>query len=194
MTLTMKNKYKKNFFNKSKNFKFLLLTLFLFSIPLLDINKVNAGLEFQWDQDSGYRRLKWLQRNNERRARNTIFFFFRPSDRKEGLIKLTMKIPKTFKSTLKEDKISLCQVKIGGFETRTKCIKDIAADIELNEDNTSLDIFPYNPIPSNKDSYAIVFKVFNPKRTGLYQFHSYGQYLGKDTVSSYLGSATIVID
>ena len=194
MTLTMKNKYKKKFLNKSKNFKFLLLTLFLFSIPLLDLNKVNAGLEFQWDQDSGYRRLKWLQRNNERRARNTIFFFFRPSDRKEGLIKLTMKIPKTFKSTLKEDKISLCQVKIGGFETRTKCIKDIPADIELNEDNTSLDIFPYNPIPSNKDSYAIVFKVFNPKRTGLYQFHSYGQYLGKDTASSYLGSSTIVID
>ena len=194
MTLTMKNKYKKKFLNKSKNFKFLLLTLFLFSIPLLDLNKVNAGLEFQWDQDSGYRRLKWLQRNNERRARNTIFFFFRPSDRKEGLIKLTMKIPKTFKSTLKEDKISLCQVKIGGFETRTKCIEDIPADIELNEDNTSLDIFPYNPIPSNKDSYAIVFKVFNPKRTGLYQFHSYGQYLGKDTASSYLGSSTIVID
>ena len=193
MSLTMKNNYIK-IFKKSKIIKFLLLSPFLFSIPFLDNNKVNAGLEFQWDQDSGYRRLKWFQKNNERRARNTIFFFFRPSDRKEGLIKLTMKIPETFKSTLKEEKISLCQVKIGGFDTRTKCIEDIAADIELNEDNTSLDIFPYNPIPSNRDSYAIVFKVFNPKKSGLYQFHSYGQYLGQDTVSSYLGSATIVID
>ena len=125
---------------------------------------------------------------------NTIFFFLRPSDRKADLLKINFKIPKTFKSTLKEEKISLCQAKIGGFESRTKCIKDIPADIELNEDNTSLNIFPYKPIPSNKNTYAIVFKVFNPKRTGLYQFHSYGQYFGKNTASSYLGSATIVID
>ncbi len=189
----MNNKYKK-ILNKYRIFKFLLFSPFLISIPFLHNVKVNAGLEFQWDQDSGYRRLKWYQRDSESKSRNTIFFFLRPSDRKAGLLKITMKIPKTFKSTLKEEKISLCQVKIGGFDTRTKCIKDISADIELNEDNTSLDIFPYNPIPSNKDSYAIVFKVFNPRRTGLYQFHSYGQYFGKNPVSSYLGSSTIVID
>lgn len=189
----MKYKYK-NFFSKSKILKFLLLSPFFFSIPLLQNFKVNAALEFQWDQNSGYRRLKWFQKSNTSRARNTIFFFLRPADRKADLIKLTMKIPETFKSTLKEEKINLCKVNIGGFETRTKCIADIPADIELNEDNTSLDIFPYSPIPSNKDSYAIVFKVFNPRRTGLYQFHSYGQYFGGDPVSSYLGSSTLVID
>ena len=85
-------------------------------------------------------------------------------------------------------------MKIGGFESRTKCIADIPSDIELSEDKTSLDIYPYNPIPRNKDSYAIVFKVFNPNKTGLYQFHSYGQYIGGKTVSSYLGSSTLVID
>ncbi|ABM72561.1 conserved hypothetical protein [Prochlorococcus marinus str. MIT 9515] len=180
--------------NKFKIFKFLLLTPFFISIPFLNNSKVNAGLEFQWDQDSGYRRLKWLQKDGESRARNTIFFFLRPTDRRADLLKITMTIPKRFKSTIKEEKISLCKVKIGGYDTRTKCITEIPADFELKEDNTSLDIFPYNPIPSNKDSYAIVFKVFNPKRTGLYQFHSYGQYFGKDTVSSYLGSSTIVID
>ena len=189
----MSYKYKKNF-NRFKIFKFLLLSPFLVSIPFLHNIKVNAGLEFQWDQDSGYRRLKWFQKSNESRARNTIFFFLRPSDRKAGLLKITINIPKTFKSTLKEEKISLCKVNIGGFETRTKCIANIPADIELNEDNTSLDIFPYNPIPSNKDSYAIVFKVFNPKRSGLYQFHSFGQYFGENPVSSYLGSSTLVID
>ena len=104
-----------------------------------------------------------------------------------------MKIPKTFKTTIKEEKIRFCKVRIGGYESRSKCIEDIPADIELNQDKTSLDIFPFSPIPRNKDSYAIVFKVFNPRRTGLYQFHSYGQY-AKDSVSSYLGSATIVID
>ena len=189
----MKNKQTK-FLGKSKIFQILALSPFLISIPFLSHNQVSAGLEFQWDQDSGYRRLKWIQRNKERGRRNTIFFFLRPSDRKADLLKISMTIPKKFKSILKEDKISFCQVKIGGFETRTKCIADIPADIELNEDKTSLDIFPYNPIPSNKDSYSIVFKVFNPKKAGLYQFHSYGQYIGKNAVSSYLGSSTLVID
>ena len=189
----MKNKQTK-FIGKSKIIQFLALSTFLVSIPFLSNNKVNAGLEFQWDQDSGYRRLKWFQKKNERGLRNTIFFFLRPSDRKASLLKISMKIPKKFKSALKEEKVSLCQVKIGGFETNTKCIADIPADIELNKDKTSLDIYPYNPIPSNKDSYVVVFKVFNPRKSGLYQFHSFGQYIGENPVSSYLGSSTIVID
>ncbi len=189
----MQNNHKR-FLNKNKILNLLLFSPFLICIPFLNNPQVKAGLEFQWDQNSGYRRLKWFQKDNEQRARNTIFFFLRPADRKASLLKITFKIPKTFKSTLKEEKISFCKVKIGGFESRTKCIKEIPADIKLNEDNTSLDIFPFSPIPRNKDSYAIVFKVFNPKRTGLYQFHTYGQYVGSDSVSSYLGSATITID
>ena len=189
----MKNEDNK-IFNKSKIFKFLLIAPFLISIPFFSNNEVNAGLEFQWDQNSGYRRLKWFQKDNKKRARNKIFFFLRPSDRKGDLLKITMNIPKTFKTTLKKEKISLCKVRIGGFEARTKCLEDIPADIELNEENTSLNIFPYSPIPSNKDSYAVKFKVFNPRRSGLYQFHSYGQYIGENPVSSYLGSSTIVID
>ena len=184
----------KRFLNKTKILKFLLITPFLISIPFSINKEVKAGLEFQWDQDSSYRRLKWFQKDEVRRSRNTIFFFLRPSDRKAELIKLTMKIPKNFKSALKEEKLSLCQVKIGDFTTRTKCIEDIPADIEINEDKTSFDIFPYSPIPRNKNSYAIVFKLFNPNKTGLNQFHSYGQYIGDNPISSYLGSWTIMID
>ena len=120
----------------------------------------------------------------------------RPSDRRTDLLKINLAIPKTFKSTLNNEKISFCKVKIGGLEGRTKCLEDIQADIEINTDDSglrSLDIFPYSPIPSNKESYAIVLKVFNPKKSGLYQFHSYGQPKGK-SFSSYLGSWTIVID
>ena len=120
----------------------------------------------------------------------------RPSDRKTDLLKINLAIPKTFKSNLKKEKISFCKVRIGGFESRTKCLEDIPADIEINTDESSLrsiNIYPYSPIPSNKESYAIVLKVFNPKKSGLYQFHSYGQPKGK-SVSSYLGSWTIVID
>ena len=188
--------------NKRKKFalnlKLLRFTLFsplLISIPFfLENNYVKAGLEFQWDQDSGYRKLKWFQKEDKRKFRNTIFFFLRPSDRKTGLLKITLKIPETFDSNLK-DKVSICEVKIGGFEGRTKCLKDIPADIEINEDNSSLDIFPYSPIPSNKDSYAIVFKkIFNPKKSGLKQFHSFGQYAQIDSSSRYLGSWTILIN
>ncbi|MDC3077743.1 DUF2808 domain-containing protein [Prochlorococcus sp. AH-716-O05] len=184
----------KNILKDRKILNLLLLSSLLIPIPFLNFNEVKAGLEFQWDGNPYYKKLKYVQRNKERRARNTIFFLFRPFDRKANLLKINIAIPKNFKSTLKEEKISLCQVKIGGFESRTKCLKDIPADIEINEDNTSLDIFPYKPIPSSKDSYAVVFKVFNPRQSGLYQFHSYGQPSSDIPVSSYLGSWTIVID
>ena len=182
------------------NFKFLrffLIPTILFTFPFFNnIQDAKAGLEFQWDQDSGYRRLKWFQKENKRRFRNKIYFFLRPNDRKTDFLKVNLTIPKNFTSTLKNEKISLCKVKIGGFDSRTKCLEEIPADFEINTDQSgmrSLDIYPYSPIPSNKESYAIVLKIVNPKRSGLYQFHSYGQPKGK-SVSSYLGSWTIVID
>ena len=184
----------------SLNFKilrFFLIPTILVSTPFFNnIQDAKAGLEFQWNQDSGYRRLKWFQKENKKRFRNTIYFFLRPSDRRTDILKINLAIPKTFKSNLKSEKLSFCKVRIGGFESRTKCLEDIPADIEINTDESglrSLDIYPYSPIPSNKDSYAIVLKVFNPKKNGLYQFHSYGQPKG-ESFTSYIGSWTIVID
>ena len=180
-----------------KIFRFFLIPAILLSSPFLNnIQDVKAGLEFQWDQDSGHRRLKWFQKESKRKFRNAIYFFLRPSDRRADLLKINIAIPKTFKSTLKSEKINLCRVRIGGFEERTKCLEDIPADIEINTEESSLrslDVYPYSPIPYSKESYAIVLKVFNPKKSGLYQFHSYGQPKGK-SFSSYLGSWTIVID
>ena len=181
-----------------KILKFFLLPVILVSTPFLNnLQDARAGLEFQWDQDSSYRRLKWFQTENKRGFRNTIYFFLRPSDRKTDFLKINLAIPKTFKVSLKKEKISLCKVNIGGFESRTKCLEDIPADIEITTDDESslrsLNIYPYSPLPSSKESYAIVFKVFNPKKSGLYQFHSYGQPKGK-SVSTYLGSWTTVID
>ena len=182
---------------KFKIFRFFLIPTILISTPLINnIQDAKAGLEFQWDQDSGYKRLKWFQKENKTRFRNTIYFFLRPSDRKTDLLKINLTNPKPLKTRLNKDKISLCKVRIGGFEDRTKCLEDIPADIEINSDKSSIysiNIYPYSPIPSNKDSYAIVLKLINPSRTGLYQFHSYGQPKGK-SVSTYLGSWTIVID
>ena len=180
-----------------KILKFFLIPIILVSTPFFDkIQDAKAGLEFQWEQDSGYKRLKWFQIENKNSFRNKIYFFLRPSDRRTDLLKINLVNPKPFKAKLKKEKISLCKVRIGGFEDRTKCLEYIPADIEINSDKSfiySINIYPYSPIPSNKDSYAVVLKVSNPKRKGLYQFHSYGQPKGK-SVSSYLGSWTIVID
>ena len=190
----------KNTKNLSLSFKILrfsLLPTILVSTPFFNsIQDAKAGLEFQWESNTGYRRLKWFQKEDKRQFKNTIYFFFRPYDRSADLLKINLAIPKTFKSTLKNEKISFCKVRIGGFENRTKCLEDIPADFEINTEESglrSLNVYPYRPIPSNKDSYAIVLKVFNPKKSGLYQFHSYGQYKGK-SVSTYLGSWTIGID
>ena len=190
-------KIKKKLNLNLKILRFFLIPTILVSTPFFYyIQDAKAGLEFQWDQDSSFRRLKWFQKENRTKFRNTIYFFFRPSDRTTDLLKINLAIPKTFKSTLKKEKLSFCKVRIGGFDSRTKCLEDIPADIDINTDESglrSLDIYPYSPILNNKDSYAIVLKVFNPKKTGLYQFHSYGQPKGK-SFSSYLGSWTIVID
>ena len=187
---------KKHFLNL-KILRFFIIPSILVITPFFyNTQDVKAGLELQWDQDSNYRRLKWFQKEDKKKFRNTIYFFLRPSDRRTDLLKINLAIPKTFKSTLKNEKISFCKVRIGGFENRTKCLEDISADIEINTDESglrSLDIYPYSPIPSNKDSYAVVLKVFNPRKSGLYQFHSYGQPKG-ESFSSYLGSWTIVID
>ena len=186
----------KKFAFNFKILKFLLLPAILVSTPLFNLQNAKAGLEFQWDQGSGFRKLKWFQKEDRNSFRNKIYFFLRPSDRTTDLLKINLTNPKPFKAKLSEEKISLCKVRIGGYEDRTKCLEDIPADIEINSEKSSLysiNIYPYSPIPSNKDSYAVVFKVTNPRRTGLYQFHSYGQFKGQ-TVSSYIGSWTIVID
>ena len=180
-----------------KILRFLLIPAILITTPFLsNIQEAKASMEFQWDQNSGLRRLKWFQKENKKRFKNTIYFFLRPSDRNAELIKINLAIPQPFKSNLKKEKISFCKVRIGGFESRTKCLDTIPADIEIKTDESSLrsiNIYPYSPIPNNKESYAIVLKAINPNKAGLFQFHSYGQAKGK-LVSSYLGSATVVID
>ncbi len=190
-------KNKKKLALNSKIFKFFLIPIIFVSTPFVNnIQDAKAGMEFQWDEDSGFRKLKWYQKENKRRFRNKIYFFLRPSDRRTDLLKINLDIPKKFKVTLNEEKISLCKVRIGGFESRTKCLENIPVDIELKDEESSsrsLNIYPYSPIPYNKENYAIVFKVNNPNKSGLFQFHSFGQPKGK-SISSYLGSWTIVID
>ena len=72
----MLKKTKKLVFN-SKIFRLFIIPAILFSSPLFYAPQdIKAGIEFQWNQNSGYRRLKWIQKQNKKRFRNTIYFFF----------------------------------------------------------------------------------------------------------------------
>ena len=161
------------------------------AISFINANTLKSGVEFQWNNQDNFKKLNWYQRDNKKSARNTVFLFLRKSDRKTGLLKVNVKVPKAFFSKIKKEKVNLCQVQIGGFTNRTKCLVNTPADIELNKEKNTIDIFPSSPIPSDKDNYAIVFNVINPNRGGLYQFHSFGQSSGNIPVSFYLGSWTL---
>ncbi len=172
--------------------KYIALTPFIFYFLFPNNpNTLKAGLEFQWENKDNFKRLKWFQKDNQKSARNKIFLFLRASDRKTGLVKVNLKVPKGFVSKIKKEKISLCQVSIGGYSKTTKCLKTIPTEIEIEKKNKSVTIFPLSPIPSSKDNYAIVLRVTNPNRGGLYQFHSFGQSSGNVPVSFYLGSWTL---
>ena len=180
--------------NQLKNIiKIISLTTIFLSFTPSNITPSKA-FEFQWDSNSDYKKLRWHQTNSGKKSKNKIFLFYKPSDRKTGLLSITVKIPDNFKSNLKPKNISFCKVNIGGFDSKTKCLEKIPSDIEVNKDDKKVEIYPITPVPANRDSYAVVFKVINPQRSGLYQFHSFGKSSGPIPISSYMGSWTIKID
>jgi len=185
------NHYKKNFLNKPI-YTFLFFNL-LFSLLPFQINSAKA-VEFQWNPNDGYKKLRWYQRTAEKNFKNKIFLFFMPRDRKTGLLSINIKIPKNFKSTLKTENITFCKAKFGGFSSKSKCIEDIPSDIVFDDENKRLEIYPISPVPSNKETYAVVLKLNNPRRSGLYQFHSFGKSSGSIPVSNYLGSWSLTIN
>ena len=178
--------------SKLFNKKLLFLPLLCSFLPF-QINSTKA-LEFQWDNNSGYKALKYYQRNPSKNSKNKIFFFIRSSERKTGLLNIDIKIPQNFKSTLKSKNIILCKAKIGGFSSKTECLENIPSDIEIDNKTKKVSIYPISPVPSSKDVYAVVFKIINPQKAGLYQFHSFGKSSGAIPVSTYLGSWTLRVD
>tara|TARA_B100001029_G_C14962439_1_gene395261 strand:- start:108 stop:689 length:582 start_codon:yes stop_codon:yes gene_type:complete len=151
--------------------------------------------EYQWDPEPGYRRLKYFQSSSESLDRATYYFFLRGKERKENIIKLTLKVPDYFEAKIKSEKISLCKVKVGGFAGRTSCIENVQSVIEVNDKQTSIEIFPKKPIPLNKDSYAVVMKIFNPRKPGMFQFQALAQSQkpGEIPIATYLGTWNVSV-
>ena len=194
----MNNSKRKSNFNT--NFKALLgasLIISSFTSTELINNKpvsANTGIDFMWDADPNYIKLKYLQSSEKKKERSTYFLFLRSRERKTGILKLTIKVPDYFEANIKPEKLKLCQAKIGGYSGRTKCVKDIPAIIEVSKDQTSIEIFPDNPIPVDKNTYALQMKLINPRRAGMFQFHAYAQSPGAVPISGYVGSWNISVE
>ena len=153
---------------------------------------VSQGLfEHQWDPEPGYKRLKYYQSSSERLERATYYLFLRGKERKEDIVKLTIAVPDYFEAKIKTKKLSLCKVKVGGYTDRTRCIENIPSLIEVNDKQTTIEIFPEKPIPYNKDNYAVVMKIFNPRKRGMFQLRALSQQAGEIPISTYLGTWNI---
>jgi len=147
--------------------------------------------EHQWDPEPGYKRLKYYQSSSNRNERSTYYFFLRGKERNEDIEKLTIAIPDYFDSKIKTKKLSLCKVKVGGYSGRTRCLENIPSLIEINDNQTIINILPEKPIPYNKDTYAVVMKIFNPRKRGMFQFRAISQNTDEIPISTYLGTWNI---
>ena len=151
--------------------------------------------EHQWDPEPGYKRLKYYQTSSDKLDRATYYFFLRGKERKDNITKLTLKVPDYFKTKIKPEKLNLCKVKVGGFKGRTNCLENVPSVIQIKNNQTSIEIFPERPIPLNKDNYAVVMKVFNPRKGGMFQFQalSQSQQPGEIPISTYLGTWNVSV-
>ena len=178
---------------------FIGFSAFLFgtgSTLIVPKSSASPGLfEFQWDPDPGYRRLKYFQSSSDALERATYYFFLKGTQRKENIIKLTLKFPDYFDAKIKSEKLSLCKVKVGGYASRTRCLEKVPSVIEINDNQTSIEIFPERPIARNKDTYAVVMKIFNPRKAGMFQIKamSQSQQPGEMPISTYLGTWNVSV-
>ena len=174
---------------------FIGFSAFLFSAGALNVaprSSASPGFfEYQWYPEEGYKKLRYLQSSSERLERATYYFFLRGKERKADISKLTLRVPDYFEAKIKPEKLSLCRVNIGSYTSRTRCLENVPSEIKINEDQTSIDISPEKAIPLNKDSYAVVMKIFNPRKRGMFQFQAFSQNVGEIDISTYLGTWNI---
>ena len=147
--------------------------------------------EYQWDPEPGYKRLRYYQSSSERNERSTYYFFLRGKERQEDIEKLTITVPDYFEAKIKTKKLNLCKVKVGGYTERTRCLENIPSTIKVNDKQTIIQIIPERPIPINKENYAVVMKIFNPRKRGMFQFRALSQKGGDIPISTYLGTWNI---
>ena len=187
--------FKNQFLPIIKKAFFVGLSAFLFSAGALNVAPKSSAspgfFEYQWYPEEGYKKLRYLQSSSARLERATYYFFLRGKERKADISKLTLRVPDYFEAKIKPEKLSLCRVNVGSYTSRTRCLENIPSEIKINENQTSIDISPEKAIPLNKDSYAVVMKIFNPRKRGMFQFQAFSQNVGEIDISTYLGTWNI---
>ena len=100
---------------------------------------------------------------------------------------------KSFDATIDPKRVKLCRMSEGGMLSRTRCLEQIPATIELAENGSAIEIFPDTPIPDT-GTIGVYMLLFNPFNVGMYQFNALAQAPGDVPISGYLGSWLIQID
>ena len=187
--------FKKQSLSKIKKIFFIGFSAFLVGTGAFNFAPKSSAspgfFEFQWNRDPDYKQLNFYQSASERLERATYYLFLRGKERKEDISKLALKVPDYFDAKIKAKKVSFCKVKVGGYTSRTRCLETIPSIIKINKNQTVIEIVPEKAIPLNKDNYAVVMKVFNPRKRGMFQFQAFSQNVGEMDISTYLGTWNI---
>lgn len=165
----------------------------LLDTPSAHAQSTPGLLEFRWDTDRDYRKLYYYQSSATENDRSEWFLLLRAKDRKTAFIKLTVTVPDYFDTKLRSDRISLCRTKTGGMTGRTRCIEEVPATVEINADQTAIEVFPDSPVSVEGD-YGLRVKLFNPQGQRMYQLNALMQAPGDVPLSSYVGSWLIDVD
>ena len=152
-----------------------------------------ALLEFRWENNKDYRKLYYYQSSTAQLERAEYFFILRPKDRKSAILKLSITVPDYFNAKITPDDLTLCRMDAGGMLARTRCKEKLPAVFEVNEKQTAIEVFPDTPIPTG-GTYGVVMNIFNPNRSGMFQFNALAQAPGDVPVAGYLGSWLIDIE
>ncbi len=190
----------KNFYPSKKVITSIGLTIGIFNAPLIaqailpkEALANPSFFEHRWQDTGNYRKLYYHQGSKGKRDRSTYYLVMRAKDRKTAILKLSINFPKHFDSTITPKKFSLCKVALGGMLERTRCTERLPAIVEVSKDQTKVEVFPEQPIPTT-ESYALVMKIFNPTKSGMFQLNALGQSPGDMPISRYIGSWSIDID
>jgi hypothetical protein len=150
-------------------------------------------MEFRWDNTRDYRKLYYFVTDTSRLKRAEYYLILKPKDRKTAILKLSVSIPPSFDVKITPKQVKLCTMSEGGMLSRTRCLKEIPATIEIAGEGRAIEIFPDTPV-SDKGTIGVYLNIFNPFNIGMYQFNALAQAPGDVPMAGYLGSWVIQID
>ena len=150
-------------------------------------------MEFRWDSDRDYRKLYYFQTSAIENDRSEWYLQLRAKDRKTAFMKLTVTVPDYFDSKLRPERMTLCRTSSGSMMSRTRCLEEVPATIEVNKSQTAIEVYPDTPVPVEGD-YSLRIKLFNPQGMRMYQLNALIQAPGAVPMSGYVGSWLIDID